>query len=500
MSSRARAASLCVVALSVLALLPAAAVAQMTPIQPGEGATMHQWAWPGTVASGSNVVASPEAAVAEIVSPGSCNLSPGETRTYTFSYADQGVILRADGSFEEHGSFTIANHGDGLVVTDFDSTFSGSSPAGSVVGERHTREDEAPNASISCGGTSDADRMLLTGFLVPTEHRLTSASTGAVVVERGFAHVSLASVSQSGFGHYVAMFFSDEDGDLISLDYDNCPDVADWFQTDSDGDGAGDVCDADDDGDSRADDSDNCPFVPNADQADADRDGIGDECDPETDVQDTDGDEVIDAADNCVDVANADQADTGGTALGDACEDRDADGVGDLVDNCADDANPNQANLDGDPAGDACDPDDDGDAVADGSDNCPVVANPTQRDSDFDGAGDLCDGVFDSNDGFAGGGGKLAGNVHLSVALHSRAGSIHGSGHLADGSTTVRLLDATGLRSDGDRAVAVGSARVDDGQPVPYRLEITDAANTFELEIGDRRWAGTLTNGNLVVK
>jgi hypothetical protein len=138
--------------------------------------------------------------------------------------------------------------------------------------------------------------------------------------------------------------------------------------------------------------------------------------------------------------------------------------------------------------------------VEDGSDNCPAAVNPTQIDSDSDGRGDACDDAFDSNDGFAGGGGKLASGVQVSVALHSQGGRFQGSGHLADGSTTVTLLDVSGLRRDGDRVVAVGSARVDKGAPVRYRVEITDAANGFVLEAGDRRWAGTLTNGNLVVK
>ncbi|HEX2085518.1 MAG TPA: thrombospondin type 3 repeat-containing protein, partial [Solirubrobacteraceae bacterium] len=155
-------------------------------------------------------------------------------------------------------------------------------------------------------------------------------------------------------------------------------------------------------------------------------------------------------------------------------------------------------NLDGDALGDACDPDDDGDGVADAGDNCPRVPNAAQHDADADGVGDACE--FVSTNGFAGGGGKLEGDVHVSVALHSRAGRLHGSGELADGATTVRLLDLTGLRSDGDGVDAIGTASVDGGAPVNYRLKIVDSTNTFELEIGDRRWAGALTNGNLVVR
>ncbi|MEM7258255.1 MAG: carboxypeptidase regulatory-like domain-containing protein, partial [Pseudomonadota bacterium] len=77
---------------------------------------------------------------------------------------------------------------------------------------------------------------------------------------------------------------SDSDGDSVPDSGDNCPYIANNDQADTDGDGAGDVCDA-----VLADDpdldgvgvEDNCPTDPNASQLDTDADGIGDECDPE---------------------------------------------------------------------------------------------------------------------------------------------------------------------------------------------------------------------------
>lgn len=71
----------------------------------------------------------------------------------------------------------------------------------------------------------------------------------------------------------------DTDDDGVPNGADNCPDVPNPDQADSDGDGLGDACDdpdADDDG--ILDVDDNCPNVPNSDQADSDGDGTGDVC------------------------------------------------------------------------------------------------------------------------------------------------------------------------------------------------------------------------------
>ena len=76
---------------------------------------------------------------------------------------------------------------------------------------------------------------------------------------------------------------TDTDGDVLDDDFDNCPVNANVDQTDSDGDGIGDVCDTDADGDGIADDVDNCNLVPNSDQRDTDSDGFGNICDPDFD-------------------------------------------------------------------------------------------------------------------------------------------------------------------------------------------------------------------------
>jgi hypothetical protein len=72
----------------------------------------------------------------------------------------------------------------------------------------------------------------------------------------------------------------DADNDGVPDSTDNCPAVFNPTQSDLDGDGTGDACDADQDGDGVNNGSDNCPANPNPDQADNDGDGIGNACDP----------------------------------------------------------------------------------------------------------------------------------------------------------------------------------------------------------------------------
>jgi hypothetical protein len=106
----------------------------------------------------------------------------------------------------------------------------------------------------------------------------------------------------------------DADSDGVTNASDNCPFVANADQTDTDGDGLGNACDADDDNDGVLDTGDNCPLVANSGQADNDHDGIGDACD-----SDDDNDGIADTSDNCPFTANPRQADNDHDGIGDAC-------------------------------------------------------------------------------------------------------------------------------------------------------------------------------------
>jgi thrombospondin type 3 repeat-containing domain protein len=195
-------------------------------------------------------------------------------------------------------------------------------------------------------------------------------------------------------GQIIVQEDGDMDRDGVPDSQDNCIEISNSDQKDTDGDGIGDICDDDIDEDGILNMYDNCRNIPNVDQKDTDRDGIGDVCD-----EDIDNDGIINDEDNCPYEPNFDQKDTDNDGKGDKCSgDKDKDGVLDEMDNCPDISNSDQSDIDGDGIGNVCDKDMDGDGILNSQDNCPEASNKDQKDTDEDGIGDVCDDDID-NDG-----------------------------------------------------------------------------------------------------
>ncbi len=158
----------------------------------------------------------------------------------------------------------------------------------------------------------------------------------------------------------VASTANDYDADGIANSEDNCPEIFNVDQLDSDGDGAGDACD-------------DLPLDP-AEIKDSDGDGVGDNADAfpydPAETKDSDGDGVGDNAD----VFPYDPTET---------KDSDGDGVGDNADAFPNDPTETE--------------DSDSDGFGNNTDNCTLVPNPRQRDTDLDGYGNFCDPDFDGN-------------------------------------------------------------------------------------------------------
>ena len=183
--------------------------------------------------------------------------------------------------------------------------------------------DRGTNAYSIYGSTSS------TGIGSKTTSTLLTSGTAALgnfwnveqtLPTSQFRYIRFYVDSYYGFGggvNEIDIYESDGYGDAC----DNCPDVFNADQADTDMDGIGDDCD-------------NCPNDASLNQLDTDGDGIGDPCDDDDDndgftdtaeitagsnplsalstpnnFTDTDGDGVADYEDNCATTSNADQAD-----------------------------------------------------------------------------------------------------------------------------------------------------------------------------------------------
>jgi hypothetical protein len=78
------------------------------------------------------------------------------------------------------------------------------------------------------------------------------------------ATLSPGAINAQQISGSIVMAPGDSDLDAFLDDVDNCPDTFNPTQTDTDGDGIGDLCDPDLDGDGDLNANDNCPYVSNA--------------------------------------------------------------------------------------------------------------------------------------------------------------------------------------------------------------------------------------------
>ena len=183
--------------------------------------------------------------------------------------------------------------------------------------------------------------------------------------------------------------FTDEDGDGVGDEVDNCPNISNPLQANFDNDTFGDVCDSDDDNDTIQDGDDLCMQGSLNWISSAMNDHDGDGCLDETEDPDDDNDGVIDVSDLC---STGDLA-WSSTAL----TDYDSDGCQDAVEDVDDD---------NDRICDAMELSNDWSCAQSsaGMDLCPQSGfnffSNVQNDVDRDGCEDANEDLDDDNDGF----------------------------------------------------------------------------------------------------
>lgn len=284
-------------------------------------------------------------------------------------------------------------------------------------------------AELLCGYTSTVTAAPMAKYCY--KQKTVTTTTSAQNINRDILLQTVTATPTQGIvpvgvitvGSTPKAFVLDLDDDGVDSSSDNCPQVANTDQKDSEpskkicdtvvssSPGGGVQCYIRGPGDGVGDACDNCPKTYNPDQKDGDNDGVGDACDlcpakpapagwkeeesSESEWGDSDKDGVGSNCDNCPGTPNPDQLDsdaqkqcsvqTANQGGGITCTITKTDGRGDACDNCPLVFNEDQKDTDKDGIGDACD-------------NCPSVSNTDQKDSNKNNVGDACD----CNDGIAG--------------------------------------------------------------------------------------------------
>lgn len=174
---------------------------------------------------------------------------------------------------------TVANH---LAVFAKATTANGTLKG--VVYEAPDTAKRIGGATVKVAGgpTDTSDSVGLYEFsLAPGSYTVTATKSG-YVSSSVTRTVTAGTTIWGSIGLTKSTTPTDVDGDTIADTVDNCVNVANKDQKDSDKDKQGDACDGDDDNDGVFDEDDNCPLVANPDQLDADDDGLGNACDPDS--------------------------------------------------------------------------------------------------------------------------------------------------------------------------------------------------------------------------
>jgi YVTN family beta-propeller protein len=288
--------------------------------------------------------------------PNGIAVSPNGAYVYVTNYTDNTVSVIQTSDNTVVATIDVGANPFGIAITPDGSRAYVTNYTDGSVSVIQTSDNTViktiPNIIKPQGIASTPDGRFI--YVVTKDNQATTPTTIGVVhviqtVDNTEITITPVSTSTAtAFGKFITPIRLGVDSDGIPDAEDNCPTVSNPFQTDTDGDGKGDVCDpcpADIDNDSDGDGicngasflapktgiNDNCPTVSNASQVETDGDGIGDACDvcPDDPNNDSDGDDICVGArfngpktggnDNCATTSNTDQLDSDCNGVGDAC-------------------------------------------------------------------------------------------------------------------------------------------------------------------------------------